>query len=226
MKEYHSIFNHTLAPITPGPSSSNTCGPARIALFANRIFGGIPQKAVIEYSKFGAFPTSMFGMKSDFSFVNGLLGKDQNAPDYRRCYECAAEAGMEVSFREVEDLTIGGYEAARLRLYHKDRGSMVLVGESLGGGSFLMHSIDGIPIQSGGAFYELFVMLEDDSPEAAEEVRALLKEEEAPVCSAAHTAGSGRGRDRCLTDDHKISRGITGYAAEFLIAYVFIPDET
>ena len=175
MKEYHSIFNHTLAPITPGPSSSNTCGPARIALFAHRMFGGTPQKAVIEYSKYGAFPTSMFGMKSDFSFVNGLLGKDQNAPDYKRCYECAAEAGMEVSFREVEDLTVGGYEAARLRLSGRDGSSMVLVGESLGGGSFLMHSIDGIPIESHGAYHELFVMLEDDSPQTAEEIEAMLK---------------------------------------------------
>jgi len=44
-------------------------------------------------------------MKSDFSFVNGLLGKDQNAPDYKQCYECASKAGLEVSFKEVEDCT-------------------------------------------------------------------------------------------------------------------------
>ena len=205
MKEYHSIFNHTLAPITPGPSSSNTCGPARIALFSHRMFGGTPRKAVIEYSKYGAFPTSMFGMKSDYSFVNGLLGKDQNAADYKRCYECAAEAGMEVSFREVEDLTIGGYEAARLRLYGQDGSSMVLVGESLGGGSFLMHSIDGVPIESHGAYYELFVMLKDDSKKTAQEILNILEEgeqnsagEKTPsrpgrtLCGTARTSGNGR----------------------------------
>ena len=32
MNVFRSIFNNTLAPITPGPSSSNTCGPARIGL--------------------------------------------------------------------------------------------------------------------------------------------------------------------------------------------------
>lgn len=192
MKEYHSIFNHTLAPVTPGPSSSNTCGPARIALFAHRMFGGIPQKAVIEYSKFGAFPTTMFGMKSDFSFVNGLLGKDQNAPDYKQCYECAAKAGLEVSFKEVEDLTVGGYEAARLRLYGADGSCLVLVGESLGGGSFLMHSIDDIPIESHGAYYELFVMLQGEDPETAEQIEKILGRAGEILCGTVRTAGGGR----------------------------------
>ncbi len=191
MREVHSIFNHTLAPITPGPSSSNTCGPARIALFANRIFGGIPQKAVIEYSSTGSFPTTLFGMKSDYSFVNGLLGKDQNAPDYKQCYACAKEAGLEVSFRAVDDLTIGGYEAARLRLSGGGR-NMVIVGESLGGGSFLMHSIDGIPIESHGAYYEVFVLLDTDAAPVRAAVEAAAESLLPQGSQTVWTADGGR----------------------------------
>ena len=49
MKEYNTIFNHALAPITPGPSSSNTCGPVRIGLVCQQLLGEFPQKAGIEY---------------------------------------------------------------------------------------------------------------------------------------------------------------------------------
>ena len=73
--------------------------------------------------------------------------------------------GLELTPLGAEDLTVGGYEAARLRLYGADGSCLVLVGESLGGGSFLMHSIDDIPIESHGAYYELFVMLQGEDPE-------------------------------------------------------------
>ena len=65
MKEYNSIFNHALAPITPGPSSSNTCGPVRIGLVCHQLLGGIPAKAVVEYYSRGAFVTTLYGMRSD-----------------------------------------------------------------------------------------------------------------------------------------------------------------
>lgn len=190
MKEYHSIFNHTLAPITPGPSSSNTCGPARIALFAYYMFGEIPKKAIIEYSKHGSFPKTMFGMKSDYAFINGLLGKDQNAPDFLRCYENAKEANMEVFFKEVDDLTIGGYETARLRLFGEDGNNMVIVGESLGGGSFLMHSVDDIPIESSGAYYELFVKLSGENNSTVDIVENIIREEIISDLSRTHPTGT------------------------------------
>ena len=32
MERMPSIFNDVLSPVTPGPSSSNTCGPYRITV--------------------------------------------------------------------------------------------------------------------------------------------------------------------------------------------------
>ena len=120
MKEYSSIFNHALAPITPGPSSSNTCGPVRIGLVCRQLLGETPAKAVVEYYTKGAFPNTLYGMKSDVAFINGLLGKEQNNPEFNAAYEKAKEAGMDVSFAEVDDLTVGGMETVRIRMKAHD----------------------------------------------------------------------------------------------------------
>ena len=39
MERMPSIFNDVLSPVTPGPSSSNTCGPYRIARLARALLG-------------------------------------------------------------------------------------------------------------------------------------------------------------------------------------------
>ena len=80
MKRIPSIFNEALAPVTPGPSSSNTAGPMRIASVCRQFFGLPITKASIEMSKFGSFPFTYFGMRSDLAFVFGLLGHSPSAP--------------------------------------------------------------------------------------------------------------------------------------------------
>lgn len=157
MKEYSSIFNHALAPITPGPSSSNTCGPVRIGLVCQQLLGEIPARAVVEYYSKGAFPTTLYGMKSDVAFINGLLGKEQNNPEFNDAYAKAREAGMEVSFAEVDDLTVGGMETVRIRMTAHDGSTLVVIGESVGGGAFKIHYIDDCPMDIRGMNYELVV---------------------------------------------------------------------
>lgn len=168
MREYNTIFNHALAPITPGPSSSNTCGPVRIGLVCQQILGEIPAKAVVEYDREGAFPTTLYGMKSDVAFINGLLGKEQNDPEFGRAYKQAAVAGLAVSFQEVDDLKVGGMETVRIRMTAHDDASLVVVGESVGGGAFMIHSIDDCPVDIRGTNHELLVFLKTPSSTAAD----------------------------------------------------------
>ena len=44
MERMPSIFNGVLSPVTPGPSSSNTCGPYRIARLARALLGEPPRR--------------------------------------------------------------------------------------------------------------------------------------------------------------------------------------
>lgn len=167
MKEYSSIFNHALAPITPGPSSSNTCGPVRIGLVCQQLLGEVPAEAVVEYYTKGAFPNTLYGMKSDVAFVNGLLGKEQNDPGFNDAYEEAKAAGMSVSFSEVDDLTVGGMETVRIRMTAHDGFRLTVIGESVGGGAFRIHYIDDCPMDIRGMNHELLVFLKTPSDPVA-----------------------------------------------------------
>lgn len=167
MKEYSSIFNHALAPITPGPSSSNTCGPVRIGLVCQQLLGETPAEAVIEFYSKGAFPNTLYGMKSDIAFINGLLGREQNAPGFNDAYAKAKEAGMQVSFAQVDDLTVGGMETVRIRMTDHRGEKLVVIGESVGGGAFRIHYIDDCPMDIRGMNYELLVFTKSACPDKA-----------------------------------------------------------
>lgn len=160
MKEYNTIFNHALAPITPGPSSSNTCGPVRIGMVCQQLLGEVPVKAVVEYYIKGAFPTTLYGMCSDVAFINGLMGREQNNPEFNLAYDKAKEIGMEVSFAEVDDLTVGGMETVRIRMSGTEGNSLTVIGESVGGGAFKIHYIDDCEADIRGMNYELLVFLD------------------------------------------------------------------
>lgn len=160
MKEYNTIFNHTLAPITPGPSSSNTCGPVRIGLVCQQLLGSVPQSAVIEYDKTGAFPNTLYGMKSDIAFLNGLMGKEQNSPDFNNAYENCRLLGSDIHFKEVSDLKTGGMETVRIRMTAKDGSHLTVIGESTGGGAIKIHSIDDCAVDISGTCFETLLFVD------------------------------------------------------------------
>lgn len=168
MREYSSIFNHALAPITPGPSSSNTCGPVRIGLICQQLLGEVPAKAVVEYYSKGAFPTTLYGMRSDIAFINGLLGRQQSHPQFNQAYAEAKKEGMDVSFAQVDDLTVGGMETVRIRMTAHNGFQLTVIGESVGGGAIRIHFIGSCPMSISGTSYELVAALREPSQEKAE----------------------------------------------------------
>lgn len=175
MKEFHTIFDHALAPITPGPSSSNTCGPVRIGLICQQLLGEIPAKAVVEYSSKGAFATTLYGMRSDIAFINGLMKKEQNEAGFVDAYENAKKIGMDVSFREVDDLLVGGLETVRIHMITHDGTQMTIIGESLGGGAVQIHYIDDCQMAMQGLNYELVIFLEQNDIAEARKLADNLK---------------------------------------------------
>lgn len=210
MKELHTIFNHALAPITPGPSSSNTCGPVRIGLVCQQLLGEVPAKAIIEYYTKGAFPNTLYGMRSDIAFINGLLGREQNVPDFINAYDNAKAAGMDVTFAEVDDLTVGGMETVRIRMTAHNGDELVVIGESIGGGAFLIHYIDDCPMDIQGMNYELVVFLKEPSDSEAKLVEDVLKAEIVKLNDI-----------RCITGSHYSivnAKSAEPYSAELLSA--------
>lgn len=117
MKAYPSIFNDVLSPVTPGPSSSNTCGPFRIGKLLRQLLGGTPVRMKIEMAEKGGYSQTFYGMHSDKAFIGGILGKDLHSYQFNRAYDDAQKEGMtvEVEFNDSVFLNIGQHTRRRLK---------------------------------------------------------------------------------------------------------------
>lgn len=82
MERMPSIFNDVLSPVTPGPSSSNTCGPYRIARLARALLGEPPRRITVRMARRGGYYDTFYSMHSTAT-----------RPFWRRCWDrscCAA----------------------------------------------------------------------------------------------------------------------------------------
>ena len=175
METYPSIFNESLAPVTPGPSSSNTAGPFRIARTCLEFFGEPVTKAAIEMSSGGAFTFTYFGMRSDLAFIGGLLGREPDPPCFLNAYEDAKQAGIEIEYRFLDELPPDPSEYVRLVLSSSVSGrTMTFCGASVGGGGFYLDSVDGCPFYTRGYHHEVLLFCDPDAQSACESAARTL----------------------------------------------------
>ncbi|MCC2864435.1 L-serine ammonia-lyase, iron-sulfur-dependent, subunit alpha [Anaerovorax odorimutans] len=160
MKAYPSIFNDVLSPVTPGPSSSNTCGPFRIGKLLRQLLGGTPAGMKIEMAEKGGYSQTFYGMHSDKAFIGGILGKDLHSYQFNRAYDDAQKEGMtvEVEFNDSvssipTELSIITIENSRRRL--------CISAASLGGGEIFIDRINGAAVAIDGKRYYLIVETND-----------------------------------------------------------------
>ena len=156
MKKYPSIFNDALAPVTPGPSSSNTCGPSRIARVCRQLFGRQPKKLTVDISTKGNLIISYLGMRTDMAFLNGALGRTCTHERFIHAFEDAKAAGIEMESRFREDLPGFPTHMAILTMEDEEQ-VMRFKSASVGGGAFLIEEVNGCPIKIEGDHEELLV---------------------------------------------------------------------
>ena len=176
MKRYPSIFNNALAPVTPGPSSSNTCGPARGAQVCRRLFARKPIKLIIEISTKGNLYHSFRGMNTDLAYITGALDRACTHPRFIYAKKDAAAEGMEVEFIFSDSMPGTPTHIAFLTFVDESGEQMRFRTNSLGGGSFAVDEIDGCP-----------VLIEGDQEEALFFTDLLSQEEMNRLDSLAQT---------------------------------------
>ena len=76
MERMPSIFNDVLSPVTPGPSSSNTCGPYRIARLARALLGEPPRHITVRMARRGGYYDTFYSMHSHEAILAALLGQE------------------------------------------------------------------------------------------------------------------------------------------------------
>ena len=140
-----SIFNDVLSPVTPGPSSSNTCGPYRIARLARALLGEPPRRITVRMARRGGYYDTFYSMHSHEAILAALLGQELLRCDLSTMCRQADEAGLCYDFQFVDDLPVRPSELAEMDL-SGDRRTIRLTGVSLGGGEIEITRLNGSDI--------------------------------------------------------------------------------
>ena len=116
MERMPSIFNDVLSPVTPGPSSSNTCGPYRIARLARALLGEPPRRITVRMARLGGYYDTFYSMHSHEAILAALLGQELLRCDLSTMCRQADEAGLCYDFQFVDDLPVRPSELAEMEL--------------------------------------------------------------------------------------------------------------
>ena len=146
-----------IGPVMVGPSSSHTAGAAQIGRIVRMCWGGEIKKAAL-YMR-GSFASTGAGHGTDKALVAGLLGMRPDDPRIRNAFELAREAGLEFEFLTEE---VAGAHPNSVRVVAEGGGrTMEAVGYSLGGGSMLLHKLDGFQVDISCALPAVIIMNKD-----------------------------------------------------------------
>lgn len=151
-----SIFNDIVGPTMVGPSSSHTCAPSRIGFLSRQILPGQLKKATIAFAREGAYTLMYQGQRSDYGYINGLLGRRPEDPRLCNAYSEAKKAGVEVEF-VIEDFPPIVPNISHLTLENTVGEKVTIHSDSTGGGTVKLLEIDGFPVSIIGDCYELLI---------------------------------------------------------------------
>jgi len=164
-----SVFE-IIGPVMTGPSSSHTAGACRIGWVARQILGEAPLGA--EVGLHGSFAATGAGHATREAITAGLLGLTPDSEKIPRAPALAREAGMEISFREID---LGGQahpNSVRISL-RGTRRSATVEANSPGGGAIAVTRIGPHEVHLSGRL-ETLLLWHRDTPGFLARITALL----------------------------------------------------
>lgn len=183
-----------LGPRMVGPSSSHTAGAARLGYVVHAIVGGVPDSAKVGLH--GSFAMTGEGHGTKIAITGGLLGYRPDDPRIREAATLAAEAGLEVEFRNVD---LGEDAHPNSATFDVARGGdrIRLEGCSIGGGRIKVQRIDGFPVDLSGSLPTVVVQA-DDVPGTVAEITGMLARRELNIATI-RVDRTGRGERAMMT---------------------------
>jgi len=154
--KYRTVFD-IIGPVMIGPSSSHTAGAARIGRAARALFGRKPKKVTITF--YGSFAKTYRGHGTDVAVVGGVLDFDTFDRRIVDSLKIAREQGIEVIFRESEEVP-DHPNTARI-LLEDEKGSTEVVGISIGGGKMEITELNGFSLNLSGNAPTLLILHRD-----------------------------------------------------------------
>lgn len=183
-----NIFD-IVGPVMVGPSSSHTAGAVKIGYVSRKLMAEPIVEAKINLH--GSFLATGKGHGTQYALVAGLLGMEPDDRRIPRSFECAREAGMELSFGEV-DLKDVHPNSAQLILKGQSGKTLEVIGESIGGSLINIAKIDGLSANFSGDHPTLIVH-NQDQPGHVAEVTSMLAHKSVNIATL-QLYRSGRGQ--------------------------------
>ncbi len=155
-----SVFD-VIGPNMVGPSSSHTAGAVSIALLAKKMIPGKIMKA--EFILFGSFAKTYRGHGTDRALLGGIMGFATDDLRIKNSYELAKQAGIEFSFVTNENEIEIHPNTVDIHLTNEEGFSIIIRGESLGGGKVRIVRINNVEVDFTGE-YSTLIVIQNDRP--------------------------------------------------------------
>ncbi len=156
---FKNVFS-IIGPSMVGPSSSHTAGAVRIGLIARQLLGEQPK--TVKIALYGSFAETYWGHGTDLALAGGLLGYATDDARVADALEEAERLGIEISFFKGVGLAPHP-NTAKLELTAADGRTAQVLGASIGGGTVMIHEMNGFDVRCSGE-YPTIVVLHDDRP--------------------------------------------------------------
>ena len=141
MNNYPSIFNEVIGPVMRGPSSSHTAASWRIARICLQILQEPVRKAIIEFTREGAWWSNYREQGTAMGIEGGLLGLDITDDRMKNTGMVAHRQSVEFGYR-TSHFQAGHPNTLRLHLEGPSGRKVRVQAVSTGGGAFEIQQID------------------------------------------------------------------------------------
>jgi len=156
--EYISVFD-VIGPNMIGPSSSHTAGAVSIALMARKMFRKPITK--VTFTLYGSFAKTYHGHGTDRALLGGTLGFNTDDVRIRDAFAIADSRGLDYFYHIDGKTRVRHPNTADILLESDDGSTMLVRGESIGGGKIRIAQIDGIDVDFTGEYSTLIIRQED-----------------------------------------------------------------
>ena len=152
--EFISVFD-VIGPNMIGPSSSHTAGAVSIALMARKMFARPIAK--VTFTLYGSFAKTYRGHGTDRALLGGTLGFATDDTRIRDAFAIAEKEGLDYLYKIDNRTKVKHPNTADILLESADGESLLVRGESIGGGKIRIAQIDHIDVDFTGEYSTLII---------------------------------------------------------------------
>jgi len=160
-----------LGPVMVGPSSSHTLGALRIARFAYKFSGGIPDK--VRFTLHGSFAETHKGHGTDKALLAGILGMRADDERIKNAYEIADKLGVKYEFAQ-DDLGDVHPNTVLIETWRGEK-EYGIMGSSIGGGKIRIIRIKDVECDIDWEYNTLVLVMRDTPGAMAKILKNITK---------------------------------------------------